>query len=382
LSISLPPTRLRDRLFMRVFSRLFVFTILFEDTEVEERFFAVDERSRVLGVSAAGCGMAGLLARRPARIDAVDSNRHHLALAALKMSAARRLDSYDELLALLGDGRHPDARRVVSELTAPLPDWIRDYWARHYRIFTKGLYEHGLLAASMRLMRARLGVDEGWYRNLSILPLPEREAEATRVYRQLLDQPLVAALARSPLQLLAQGINFQQRDRNLRSAGTNDMRDVVLRFVVRGVSTDLARNWIFWHCLLGKFNVDDQEALPHYLRRTHHARSVGAPTETAFHRASFVDVLGAAPPGTWTHYNFSDALDWIPDRAQEIVLGEILRTSVDGALLLNRSVDRDCMVARHGLERHFERLADASDAATAIERSRLYERIDIYRIVH
>jgi S-adenosylmethionine-diacylglycerol 3-amino-3-carboxypropyl transferase len=367
---------------MRVFSRLFVFTILFEDTEVEERFFGVDERSRVLGVSAAGCGMAGLLARRPATIDAVDSNRHHLALAALKMSAAQRLESYGDLMALFGEGRHPDAKTLVTRLAAPLPDWIRAYWARHYRIFSKGLYDHGLLATSMRLMRGRLGVDETWFRQLATLPTTERQQEATRVYRRLLEQPLVAALTRSPLQLLAQGINFQQRDRNLRTTGSNDMRDVVLRFVARAVDTDLSRNWILWHCLLGRFNVEDQDALPHYLRRDHHARSVGAPTEATFHRASFVDVLAAAPARRWTHYNFSDALDWMDDGGQRMVLGEVLRTSVDGALLLNRSVDRDGLIARHGLERHFQRLPQASDAATQMERSKLYERLDIYRIVH
>lgn len=376
------PASLSDRLFISVFSRLFVFTILLEDTDVEERFFDVDERARVLAVSAAGCGLASLVARRPERIDAVDANAHHLSLAALKISAAQRLESYDDLLALFGTGRHPDAKALVTRLARPLPDWIRRYWGRRHDMFRSGLYNRGLLAGSMKFMRARLDVDEQWFRALADMPVPDRQAEVVRRYRAILDQPLVGALVRSPVQLLAQGINFRQRDRNLRTSGTSDMREVVIRFVERAVTTDLHRNWILWHCLLGKFNLDDPEAIPPYLRRAHHARSVGAPTETAFHRASFVSVLEAAPRQSWTHYNFSDALDWMSDAAQRHVLSEVVRTSRDGARLLNRSVDRQDLVAKHGLERHFQRLDAESDAATTVERSRLYERVDIYRIVH
>jgi len=372
----------RDRLFISVFSRLFVFTILLEDTEVEERFFQVDERSRVLGVSAAGCGLAGLLARHPERIDAVDSNAHHLSLAALKMSAAQRLERYDDLLALFGAGRHPEAGDVVARLATPLPDWMRWYWTRRHRMFRTGLYECGLLAASMKMMRAGMGVDEPWFRALADMTVPDRQAEVVRVYSRLLGNPLVGALARSPLQLLAQGINFQQRDRNLRMSGASDMRAVVLRFVERAVATDLKRNWILWQCLLGRFNLEDPHAIPPYLRRDHHARSLGAPTTMAFHRTSFVSLLDAAPAAQWTHYNFSDALDWMADAAQRRVLDQIFRTSRDGALLFNRTVDRDDIVARHGLERRFRRLDRESDQATALERSRLYERVDIYQIAH
>lgn len=374
--------QLRDRIFSSLFSRLSVFTILFEDTDVEQRFFEVDERSRVLAVSAAGCGIASLLCRRPERIDAVDTNLHHLSLTGLKVSAAANLRSYDDLRALFGEGRHPRAQELVEALAAPLPPWMRRYWARRHRIFSRGLHDHGMLAASMRMMRARLGVDERWYRSMLDAPAEARQREAARLFGRLLAQPVAAAIVRSPLQLLAQGINFRQRDRNLRTCGTADMRDVVLRFVERAAATDLARNWILWHCLLGTFNVADSQALPPYLRPENHARSLGGPTRTEFHRRSFVQVLGAAPARTWTHYNFSDALDWMSDAAQRRVLDEVFRTSRPGALLLNRSVDRECLAHRHGVERRFQRLQAASDQATAMERSRLYERVDVYRIVH
>ena len=88
--------RVADEAFEGVFKHLFVYNMLFEDTEIDEGFLEVDETSRVLGISGAGCGIAGHLSRRPQSIDAVDINARHLAITALKVSAARELESYEE----------------------------------------------------------------------------------------------------------------------------------------------------------------------------------------------------------------------------------------------------------------------------------------------
>ncbi|GAB4212709.1 MAG: hypothetical protein OHK0013_35810 [Sandaracinaceae bacterium] len=71
-------------MFRSTFQRLFVYNILFEDSEVDEALLDLDERSRVLSITGAGCGVAAMIARRREAIDAVDINPHHLALAALK----------------------------------------------------------------------------------------------------------------------------------------------------------------------------------------------------------------------------------------------------------------------------------------------------------
>lgn len=74
--------RLADAAFQRVFSHLFVYNILFEDSEVDERFLGIDTSSRVLGISGAGCRIAGHLSQGPKRVDAVDIDRRHLTAAA------------------------------------------------------------------------------------------------------------------------------------------------------------------------------------------------------------------------------------------------------------------------------------------------------------
>ena len=59
------PRALLDGAFEQVFARTFVYNILFEDAEVDERFLGLDESSRVLAISGAGCGVAGCGIGRP-----------------------------------------------------------------------------------------------------------------------------------------------------------------------------------------------------------------------------------------------------------------------------------------------------------------------------
>lgn len=52
---------LRDLTSQRVFANLFVYNVLYEDSEVDERHLGVNERSSILAISGAGCRVAGRL---------------------------------------------------------------------------------------------------------------------------------------------------------------------------------------------------------------------------------------------------------------------------------------------------------------------------------
>ncbi|MEM1009793.1 MAG: hypothetical protein AAGJ35_12400, partial [Myxococcota bacterium] len=61
---------------------------------------------------------------------------------------------------------------------------------------------------------------------------------------------------------------------------------------------------------------------------------------------------------------------------------EIYRTSRDGGVVLVRSVEPHTLIEIHNQERRFQLLKEASDVASAEDRSRQYERVHFYRIVH
>ncbi|HEX5199720.1 DUF3419 family protein [Paractinoplanes rhizophilus] len=372
--------QLADRAFAATFRHLFAFSLLYEDSEVDNRVLGLDPRSRVLAVSGAGCGVAGLLAAHPERIDAIDINPHHLALAALKVAATRRVTSYAEFYQLLGRGRHADPAGALRPLMIDLPAWVARYWSANHDRFRTNLYAEGLAGTFQRWLRRTMGVDADFLRALHRLPPADRLAHLAPILASTRRAWPMRALVNTPLFLLGIGVNFEQRQRNLRANRAATMMDVVTAHFERLAQTDLETNWFVWVGLTGEFNHDHPAAVPPYLRAENHRRALAAPTRVGFHRESLQRMLAAATPGQWSHFSLCDVLDWLPAGAQRQLLHRIARVGGPGALVLTRSVESACVVDRLGLSELYERVEPVSTEASEQERTRLYGRVNVYRV--
>ena len=373
---------LADVAFQKVFQHSFVYNILFEDSEVDERFLGIDERSTVFGISGAGCRIAGHLSQHPRRIDAVDLNRHHLALTGLKVSAARSLQSYGAFYDLFGRGWHPHPERIVQRLASPLPEWMARHWQSNHGLFERGLHARGLTAQMFAGLRKLAGVDEGWLHRLIALDPDERGRLVRSTFEPVFRRPWVKWFLESPAHLVAIGVNHQQRDRMLDTEGTPDVAEFLLMHLERVARTDLARNWFAWYSIVGHYNHEDPKAVPPYLRRDRHERSLRAPTEVAFHPRNVFDVLDESSPRRWSHFTLCDAVDWMPHAAQKRLFDAVLRASRDGGVLHYRTVETDSLVERHGMEKHFVPMREETAEATALDRTRQFRGVRYYRIVH
>ncbi len=368
---------LRDRAFQRVFSRTFVYNILFEDAEVDEQYLGLDEDSTVLSITGAGCGVAGMVTKRPRRIDAVDINRHHLALAALKATAAQRMEHYDDFYDLLARGWSPEPEQHLRPLADYLPSWVASYWKRYSHRFEQSLYLQGLTAKMLRTLRRQMGMGVDWARTICAMPLEER-VRTLHAKLSEVDTPITRALLDSPLQLIALGINFQQRDR-LVATEQSSMADYFITHLTRVMETDLWKNWFFWYAAAGTFNHRDKDAVPPYLRRDRWEKSLGAPTELRFRHGNLFDLLDEAGPQTWSHYTLCDAVDWMAPKVQRRLFDEIRRTSRPDATIMLRSVEDDDPVAGCGADAYLEKLPH-SEAASLADRSRQYRQVNFYRV--
>ena len=373
--------RVADRAFAATFMHVFTFSLLYEDSEVDNRVLGLDTRSRVLAVSGAGCGVAGLLAAHPARIDAIDTNRHHLALAALKVSAARQVTSHAEFYQLLGRGRHGDPERMLQPLMRDLPAWVGSYWSANHHRFRRNLYAEGLAGTFQRWLRRTVGLDADFLRTLQRLPTGDRLARLSPILASVERSWPARTLVNTPLFLLGIGVNFAQRQRNLRANRAATMMDVVTAHFERLAQTELETNWFVWVGLTGEFNHDHPEAVPPYLRAESHRRSLVAPTRVGFHRESLQRMLADATPGQWTHFSLCDVMDWLPTEVQRQVFRRIARVGGPGAVVLTRSVEGGCVVDRVGLSDLYERVEPASSQASEQERTRLYGRVNVYRVI-
>ncbi len=371
-----------DGAFQQLFRHLFVYNILWEDTEVDERFLGVGPQSRVLGISGAGCGIANHISRQPESIDAVDINARHLAITALKATSARELESYEEFYGLWGRGTHANPAKMVDKLTARLPRWVQRHWRKTHHHIAHSFHRRGLTAQLLGALRRLAGVDATWLRSLVATPLAERRRLIVDRFAPVLRLPWVAAILRSPVHLVAIGVNYAQCDRMLRAEGVNDVIDFLLLPLGRVAETDLERNWFVWYAVAGHFNHDRIDAVPPFVRRDHHEAGLGAKTDLRLHHRNIFDVLGDAGPKSWTHYTLCDAPDWMPHDVQGKLLREIFRTSADGAVVLHRSVEEGSLPERHGLERHFQPMVEATALATQLDRTRQFRRVAFYRVAH
>ncbi|MGF1509634.1 MAG: DUF3419 family protein [Myxococcota bacterium] len=372
--------QLRDLAFQHAFARLFVYNILWEDAEVDERFLEVDEGSSVLSISAAGCGLAGLMCRRPSRIDAVDINRHHLALSALKVTAAQRIRSFSEFYDFFGRGWSPSTEKSVRRLAQYLPPWMQKYWKRNHRLFEKSMYQEGLTARMLRFFRAQTGIDGNWLRWVMTQPVEGRIRAVDEWITPALERPLVKAFLQSPLQLLALGINFEQANKYVAQEAAEGLVGAFRSTIHKLAYTHLETNWIAWYVTTGGFDHDNPDAVAPYLRRDRHERSFGAPTSVRYHLGNLFDVLAEASSNTWSHFTLCDAPDWMSPATQRSLLDEVTRTGKEGAIMLVRSVEESSVVEKAGYQHAFVRMDAASDEATRLDRSKLYRRVDFYRL--
>lgn len=371
---------MRDLTFQAIFRRLFVCNILFEDAETDGRHFGVDGRSRVLGISAAGCGLASLMRFAPERIDAVDINGHHLALAGLRIAATQNLRDYDEFYSLFGRGSVPKPEQTVSRAAERLPVWMQRYWRRHYRRFGRSFYDQGLTATMLRVLRKQVGFDTAWMQRFVKKTVEERVGVVRSLLEPALRKPIVRYLLNSPLQQLALGVNFSQKERLFGSDIQGDLTDYFVDHCVRVAATDVETNWFAWYAIAGHYNHDHPEAVPPYLRRTEHEKSFGVRTAVDYHHKSIFDVLERAPAHSWTHYSLCDAVDWMPAPVQTRLFSEIVRTAQPGARVLLRSVGARDIMKELGLSNRLIRLDEHSQRASAEERSRQYKRVDLYQV--
>lgn len=368
--------------FGKIFSNVFVYNILFEDSETDCKYMNLEKESKVLTIAGAGCGVAALLSYHPQSIDVVDSNLSHLSLSAIKMLAPRYL-SYDDFYQLFGYGKSDRAREMVFSMLQDdcLPHCIKNYWQKKYDLFLKGLYESGLTTQMLRLMFGGISRDpKEWLEFVTNLPEEKRVESVKNAVAKQMSYPALEWFIRSPLMLLCMGINFQQKAKIERTANLS-FYDYVIIYIQKVARTDFTRNWFVWQSFLREFNHQDNLAIPPYLRRDFYAKSLLSETEIAFHHGKIEKVLSDRPADYWSYVNLSDILDWMNDRQKNDIMKLLYQKVTAGAIVLIRSVEDIDFIERFNLQDQFSLLQDISDRASREDRSCLYNRVNFYQVI-
>jgi len=315
-----------QRLFAMWFDA-FVYNQIWEDPRVDLEALQLDNRSRVLSISSGGCNALNYLLESPAVVTAVDINRYHIYLLRLKLVAAKYLPEYEDFFQLFGIGKHPDNVANYTRYIAPnLDKDTRAFWEGNGFIGTLlygdriqffergGLYEHSRNGYFLRFFHrfaSLLGCRTDAM--LSASTTEEQELLFKENIDPFFDSLVIKTIGRLPVTMFGLGIPPQQYDelkKDLAEGGS--VIDVYRERAKRlACSFPIQDNYFAWQAFGRKYDTENREALPEYLKRENFETLRDNAHLARTNTGSITDEILKMPEGTFNRFVFLDAQDWM-----------------------------------------------------------------------
>jgi S-adenosylmethionine-diacylglycerol 3-amino-3-carboxypropyl transferase len=311
----------------------FVYNQIWEDPRVDLNALRLDATSRVLTISSGGCNALNYLLENPAKITAVDLNRHHIYLLNLKIAALKFLPSFEDFFAFFGFGKSEKTIQNYEKYIAPnLDEQTRRFWetgsfisrlmhGRRINLFRKGgLYEHSRNGYFLRFFHR-------FSRLLGCKPeeilkarTPEEQAFFYEKYiAPFFDSFIIRTIGKMPLTMFGLGIPPQQYD-ELKKELT-DGESVIEIYKKRtkrlAVEYPIYENYFAWQAFARKYDTENRRAVPEYLKQENYEKLKLNADRLETKIASVTDEIKNQPANSFNRFIFLDAQDWM--HAESIV---------------------------------------------------------------
>ncbi|MBL8674882.1 MAG: DUF3419 family protein [Rhodospirillales bacterium] len=336
-----------ERLFAWMFSGL-VYPQIWEDPEIDLEALEIKPGHHVVAIASGGCNLMSYLTADPARITAVDLNRAHVALARLKLAAARHLPDWPSFFRFFGAADRASNVGAYAALLAPHLDAdTRAYWEgrgalglgrRRISSFARGFYRHGLLGRFIAVGHAVArvyGVDPR--DALRARSMAEQRRYFDTALAPLFDKRLIRWATGRRISLYGLGIPPAQYAA-LASAGGGDVAAVLrgrLERLACGFSLD--SNYFAWQAFGRRYAADGDGPLPPYLRRENFDAVRARADRVDVSNESLTEHLARRPAASFDRYVLLDAQDWMTDGQLDALWREITRTARSGARVVFRT---------------------------------------------
>jgi len=387
------PVLSRDGFWQRLFAGVFqslVYPQIWEDPEVDMAALRIGPGDRIVTIASGGCNALSYLLADPARIEAVDLNRAHVAFNRLKHAALRHLPDYDAFSRFVAQADHDGNVAAYERLIRPhLDAESRSYWEgrdvlgrRRISIFRRNLYRHGLLGLF-------IGWGHGVARIYGVDPrdlLKSGTLEQQRSYfdisiAPLFDKRLIRWATSFRASLFGLGIPPQQYDA-LAGAEPAGMAQV-LRGRLERLACDfpLTENYFAWQAFGRSYSRAEAGPLPPYLQRGSYETVRARLDRLSVENASFTELLRRKPEASVDRFILLDAQDWMSAAQLDELWREITRTAAKGARVIFRTAASPSVlpgkVGEETLARWDYREAE-SNALHARDRSSIYGGFHLY----
>jgi S-adenosylmethionine-diacylglycerol 3-amino-3-carboxypropyl transferase len=339
--------RTHDYFFKKIHGSRLIYNACWEDPRIDRKLLRLDEKSKVVVITSAGCNALDYLLDDPAEVHAVDVNPRQNALLQLKLALIQRGD-FDNLFAVFGDGYHRSFARVLESLWGYLPEFATRYWRAKKCYFDrhglrKSFYYHGGAGEAALLLqtwlKSKLGLRRLFMDLFEARDLNEQKEIYNKVDPKLWGR-FTQWLVSQPFLMTLMGVRRPQINiiaRSHRDGVSGYIRDKV-KHVLTEVRT--VENY-FWRVYLhGSYS---RSCCPNYLKEENFPALMKNAERIRTHDTTLTGFL-KENPAEYTHFVLLDHQDWMahhaPDELQE-EWEHILDNSAPGAKILMRSAGPD-----------------------------------------
>lgn len=335
---------INEKIFSRIHGNTLVYNTCWEDPRCDRAMLQLNESSRVVVLTSAGCNALDYLLDNPQDINCVDLNPRQNALLQLKVAMFQGAD-HTTLFDFFGKGASAQAKTVLEQLSPLLPErYSQQYWQRNVDYFSgKGLrpsfYWRGSSGTVAWLVRKWLQTQPEARRIAQNLFEADSIATQRTWYEQLEPRFLNRFVRWFVQQHVVQSmLGVPKSQQQLAAAYFDDGMVGYVRHCLRHVFTTLSvqDNYFWMLYFYGKYTP---ECSPNYLRAENFDLLRERSTRIKTHTTSLSGFL-KANPGQYTHFILLDHQDWLAAHLQPALHEEwelILANSAPNAKVLLRS---------------------------------------------
>lgn len=333
---------LRDKLFQKVHTSNLVYNTCWEDPAIDRKLLEIDEYSKMVMITSAGCNALDYLLDNPEVIHTIDMNPRQNALMELKKTIFK-LGDYQLLKDLFLDGHFDDAEsKYKKDIRPALPDFAREFWdAKFVRYFAgkKSFYFRGTSGRFAWLFMQYLNSSKKSRQTSSKLveaqTLEEQQEAYGKIEKKVLSQ-FVKWLINRHITLSLLGVPRAQRNliADKYPGGMAGFVGDKLRYIF--TQLPISDNYFWRLYITGKYS---ESCCPNYLREENFETIRKRIDRIKTYNGTVTDFL-KEHPNFYSHYILLDHQDWMAAHLPEALDEEwekILKNGTAGTKILMRS---------------------------------------------
>ncbi|MFN0216844.1 MAG: DUF3419 family protein [Saprospiraceae bacterium] len=335
---------IKNKVFTKIHTGNLVYNTCWEDPRCDRELLEINQDSRVVMLTSAGCNALDYLLDNPGSIDCVDMNPRQNALLELKSALLQHSD-HPTLFDFFGNGKHKEANNIFQDiLRFNLDDYPKRYWENNLHFFRgkgvrKSFYWYGSAGSAAFLVKKVLESSPKTRQLIHQLFECENLDSQLEVY-DLLEPRLFNALTGWIFNrhLFQSMLGVPEAQQNLAKKTYQDGMTGYLKQCFRRVFTEISiTDNYFWKVyFLGAYSTD---CCPNYLHKENFDTLKNRVTRVKTHTSTLSQFL-ENKPDKYTHFLLLDHQDWMAAHNPTALSEEwqlILQNCAQNAKILLRS---------------------------------------------